>query len=136
MQQSASCASKCSQPFRTSRALGILPHFRFPVTESARGACSSRCPEQARRLGQCCSEREEDGRWAISERTVFLSGWLIGGGGGGSLFSRAVDPSGDVCDEQGADGGGEVELVLLGGVVDRVNVVAGEVADACPDCYP
>jgi hypothetical protein len=53
-----------------SRALGILPHFRFPLMESALGACSSRCPEQARRLGQCCSEREEDGPWDVASEAL------------------------------------------------------------------
>jgi hypothetical protein len=33
--------------FRSNRALGILPDVRFPLTESAWGACSSRCLERA-----------------------------------------------------------------------------------------
>jgi hypothetical protein len=34
--------------FCSNRALGILPDVRFPLTESARGACSSRRPGRAR----------------------------------------------------------------------------------------
>jgi hypothetical protein len=40
--------TRVPRSFRSNRALGILPDVRFPLTESARGACSSRCPERAR----------------------------------------------------------------------------------------
>jgi len=50
-----------------TRALGILPHFRFPLMESALVLAR---PEQARRLGQCCSEREEDGSWDVASEAL------------------------------------------------------------------
>jgi hypothetical protein len=79
---------------RSSRALGILPDLSRSPDGVRPGACSSRCPEQARRIGQwvsCAPFKQWQG-------SIFPADWLARGRcQSTSADLRAERSAGDAC---------------------------------------